>query len=91
IGGIKLMVHHAHAERAWDLMEGAEKAYLRRIPCPVCKKHELELVSITREHKCRLSALVSMLLNGRSIEVTRMYRCTACGYDFRELPDAAHG
>jgi DNA-directed RNA polymerase subunit RPC12/RpoP len=79
-------VHHVHAERAWDLMDSAEQQYLKEIPCPVCKSHRLKAVSITREHKCRLSALVSMLLNGHSVEMSKIYRCGNCGYDFREIP-----
>jgi hypothetical protein len=86
LGGMKLMVHHVHAERAWDLMDRAEQQYLKEIPCPVCKAHRLKAVSITREHKCKLAALVSMLLNGHSVEVSKIYRCGNCGYDFREIP-----
>jgi hypothetical protein len=86
LGGIKLMVHHAHVERAWDLMEAAEEEYLRNISCPICHAHALKMVSITRRHKCKLSALASILLNGHSLEVTKIYRCTKCGYDFKELP-----
>src|SRR6478672_9015304 len=86
LGGMKLMVHHAHVERAWDLMEQAEQAYLKDVPCPVCKSHTLKAVSITREHKCKLGALASMLLNGHSVEVTKIYECSKCGYDFKELP-----
>jgi hypothetical protein len=86
LGGMKLMVHHVHVERAWDLMEQAEQAYLKDVPCPVCKSHTLKAVSITREHKCKLGALVSMMLNGHSVEVTKIYQCSNCGYDFKELP-----
>jgi rubredoxin len=86
LGGMKLMVHHTHVERAWDLMERAEQQYLNNIPCPVCKAHALQTVSVTRQHRSRLAALASMLLNGHSLEVSRIYRCSKCGYDFRELP-----
>lgn len=86
IGGMKLMVHHSQVERAWNMMEKAERDYLRTIPCPVCKAHALEIVSITKKHSCRLAAFASMILNGHSVEVTKMYRCTRCGYDFKELP-----
>lgn len=87
LGGIKLMVHHAHVERAWDLMERAEEEYLKNIPCPICHVHALKAVSITKKHRCKLSALASMLLNGHSVEVTKVYRCTNCGYDFKEIPE----
>lgn len=86
LGGMKLMVHHTHAQRAWDLLDDAEKQYLKSFACPVCKAHALTAVSIKKQHKCKLAALVSMLLNGRSIELTKVYQCTACGYDFKELP-----
>lgn len=86
LGGMKLMVHHAHVERAWDLMDEAEEEYLRKIPCPVCHSHTLKAISVTKNHRSRLSALASMLLNGHSVEVTKIYRCMRCGYDFKELP-----
>ena len=87
LGGMKLMVHHDHVERAWDLMEEAEREYLKKIPCPICHARALKAVSVTRNHQCKLSALVSMLLNGHSVEVAKIYRCTKCGYDFKELPN----
>jgi hypothetical protein len=86
IGGMKLMVHHAHAERAWGLLDEAEQQYLKTIACPICRAHELKAISIAKEHKCRLGALISMLLNGQAVEVKRVYQCKKCGYDFKELP-----
>jgi predicted Zn-ribbon and HTH transcriptional regulator len=86
VGGMKLMVHHSQVETAWDLMDMAEEEYLKHIACPVCKSHSLRAVSITKEHKCKLGGLASMLLNGHSLEVTKVYRCNKCGYDFKELP-----
>lgn len=86
IGGMKLMVHPAHVERAWDLLDEAEETYLKHISCPICKAHALTTVSITKKHKCKLAALASMLLNGHSVEIKKLYKCTACGYDFKELP-----
>jgi hypothetical protein len=87
LGGMKLMVHHAHVERAWDLMDEAEQEYLKNISCPICHARALKAISITKNHRCKLSALVSMLLNGQSVEVNKIYRCTNCGYDFKELPN----
>jgi hypothetical protein len=86
LGGMKLMVHHAHLERAWDLIETAEKRYLRSVPCPICREHSLQAVSICKKHKSRLGAVASMLLNGHSVEITKVYQCSNCGYDFKELP-----
>jgi ribosomal protein L37AE/L43A len=86
LGGMKLMVHHAQAERAWDLIDEAEARYLRNFACPVCHAHALKAISVHKEYKCRLGALVSMLLNGRSVEYGKIYQCQKCGYDFKELP-----
>ena len=86
LGGIKLMVHYAQAERAWELLEEAEEQYLKNIPCPVCKAHALKIVSVTKKYKCRLSAVINMLVTGKSVELVKMYQCGACGYDFKELP-----
>ncbi len=89
LGGMKLMVHTAHAARAWELIDDAEAAYLRSVPCPVCKKHALSAVSVTRKYRSKLAVLASMLLKGSSVELTKMYKCSACGYDFKDLPDPA--
>ena len=86
IGGMKLMVHHSQVENAWDMIDHAEQQYLKDIPCPVCKLHTLKAESVTRQHRCKLAGLASMLLNGHSLEITKVYRCTNCGYDFRDLP-----
>jgi DNA-directed RNA polymerase subunit RPC12/RpoP len=87
LGGMKLMVHHEDVERAWELMDEAEQQYLRGIPCPVCKAHALITVSVTKKYSNKLAALISMLLNGQSVEITKMYQCTRCGYDFKDLPE----
>lgn len=87
LGGMKLMVHHVHVARAWDLMERAEHEYLQSKACPICKHHTLKAESITRKHRCKLGALASMLINGHSVEVHKIYRCTHCGYDFKEIPE----
>ena len=87
LGGMKLMVHYTQIERAWELLEDAEQQYLKSIPCPVCKAHSLKVVSITKKYKCRLSALINMLVSGKSVELVKIYKCAHCGYDFKELPD----
>ena len=86
LGGMKLMVHYTQIERAWELLEDAEQQYLKSVPCPVCKAHALKIVSITKKYKCRLSALINMLVSGKSVELIKMYQCDDCGYDFKELP-----
>src|SRR5215213_9532850 len=55
LGGMKLMVHHVHVEKAWDMMERAEGEYLKTVPCPVCKHHSLVAISVTKKHTSKLS------------------------------------
>jgi len=86
IGGIQLMIHPAQVERAWDLLEDAEQQYLKTVPCPVCKMHHLKIISVTKKYECKFSAIINMLLSGKSVEVIKMYQCNNCGYDFKELP-----
>ena len=86
VGGMKLMVHNSQIERAWGLMNKAEENYLKSISCPVCKKHSLTIVQVTKKYKSKLAAFASMLLNGQSIETKKLYKCTACNYDFSVLP-----
>jgi hypothetical protein len=86
IGGMKLMVHHSQLERAWELMDQAEAQYLRSRSCPICKSHQLSIETVHKKHRCRLAALVNMMLRGQSLEITKLYRCGQCGYDFKELP-----
>jgi hypothetical protein len=86
LGGIKLMVHYSQAERAWELLEEAEEQYLKEISCPVCNAHNLRVVSVTKKYKCRLSAVINMMVSGKSVELVKMYQCASCGYDFKELP-----
>ena len=87
LGGIKLMVHYTQVERAWELLEDAEAQYLKTIPCPVCKAHSLKIISVTKKYKCKLSAVINMIVSGKSVELVKMYQCAACGYDFKELPE----
>lgn len=86
LGGIKLMVHYGQVERAWELLEEAEEQYLKSIACPVCKAHTLRVISVTKKYKCKLSAIINMMVSGKSVELVKMYQCTSCGYDFKELP-----
>jgi hypothetical protein len=87
LGGIKLMVHYTQVERAWGLLEDAEAKYLETIPCPVCKAHSLKIISVTKKYRCKLSAVINMIVSGKSVELVKMYQCSACGYDFKELPE----
>lgn len=86
IGGMKLMVHDKQVTEAWNLIEEAERQYIETIPCPICKRHSLSAVTITKNYKTLLGALGSMFLNGQPVRITKKYRCGFCGYDFKDLP-----
>lgn len=87
LGGIKLMVHQLHVKRAWQLLENAEKAYIRTVPCPVCKAHTLKIIFITKKYRCRWMTVLSIMLNGQLAEKLKIYRCTSCGYSSKDLPE----
>jgi hypothetical protein len=86
LGGMKLMVDEADVQRALELLNEAEQAYVQSIPCPVCKEQRLVFVTETTHHNSWTSRLRSMLLNGQEQEVKIFYRCDNCKAEFRELP-----
>lgn len=86
LGGMKLMVEQAQAEEAMLLLREAAQEHLQTVPCPVCKKNDLEFVTETTHHNNWLSKLKSRLVNGQEEEVRNFYRCRNCKAEFRELP-----
>jgi uncharacterized protein YbaR (Trm112 family) len=82
---VRLLVHPSDFKEAWDLLDRMEQRYLEKVSCPVCKKHSLTIISIKKKHRCKLAALANMLLKGKSVEKSFYYKCTSCGYDFKEI------
>jgi predicted Zn-ribbon and HTH transcriptional regulator len=81
----RLLVEPADCKKAWDLLDRMEQRYLQKVSCPVCKKHALSIISIKKKHRCKLAALANMILKGKSVEKSFYYKCTSCGYDFKEI------
>lgn len=80
-----LLVEPTDCKKAWDLLDKVEQRFLEKVSCPICKKHALSIVSIKKKHSCKLAALANMILKGKSVEKSWYYKCTSCGYDFKEL------
>lgn len=80
-----LLVAPADCKKAWDLLDRMEQRFLEKISCPVCKKHTLTTISIKKKHSCKLAALANMILKGKTVEKSWYYKCTSCGYDFKEI------
>jgi hypothetical protein len=86
IGGIKLMVVESQVERARQILEDAETAWLETVPCPVCKNFTLQKIVNVTEFPTLWGKLVSMIANGQTREVKKYYRCTHCTSKFDDLP-----
>jgi DNA-directed RNA polymerase subunit RPC12/RpoP len=86
LGGIKLMVEEGELAQASKLLNEAQHAYARTIPCPTCGEKRLEPVTETTYYTSWAQKLKSMLLYGADHEVKSFYRCGNCLSSFRELP-----
>jgi DNA-directed RNA polymerase subunit RPC12/RpoP len=80
MGGMKLMVHEIHAQRAADLLRQYDEAYLRTIPCRRCGAKALQ--ALVKEKK--RSKWMAWL--GFKNENEQYYRCTNCGLGYIMLP-----
>lgn len=82
VGGIKLMVAQAQAERAIELLTAIEARSRSAISCPACRSVNLELVSTPRKAINWLSALSTFFLGNFAISVEKVYHCFDCGHEF---------
>ena len=85
IGGIKLMVADAQAERAEQILNEAEQEWLKTIPCPACREKTLHKEVLVKEFPGFWGKLKSMLANGEEREVRKVYVCESCGREFKEV------
>lgn len=85
VGGIKLMVAEPQVERAKQILEDAEKAWLQTVACPACGQQTLEKIISTKEFHSIWGKLKSMLANGQEKEIKKYYHCRNCNHDFKEL------
>ena len=89
IGGIKLMVAEAQAERAQQILNDAELEWLQTEPCPACGQKALRKEVQIKEFPDFWGKIKSMLVNGEEREVKTLYVCGSCGNEFTELASGA--
>jgi predicted RNA-binding Zn-ribbon protein involved in translation (DUF1610 family) len=82
IGGIKLMVEKAHAQKAWDILEQLKKEHRATLTCPKCGSHNIELVSTPRKATNWLSAIVTFFLGDYAIAIEKVNHCFDCQHEF---------
>lgn len=82
IGGIKLMVHEAQAERAQDLLAQWHREQQQGHLCPACGAADVQLVSSARKPANWLTAVITFLLGSYAIAPEKKYHCFACGHEF---------
>jgi hypothetical protein len=85
IGGIKLMVVEAQAERASQILEETELEWLKTVPCPACGQCTLEKKVTIKEFPGFWGKIKSLLANGEEREVTKTYVCRSCNKVFDEI------
>ncbi len=85
IGGIKLMVFAAQANRARDLLGEYEKSYRESARCPSCFSHNISFLPSSSASN-RFTAILTWLFGNYAISAEKEYCCADCGFRF-ENPD----
>lgn len=89
VGGIKLMVPQADAQKAWELLENLRKEQKALIACPKCGSHNTELVSTPRKAMNWISAITTFFLGDYAIATDKVNHCFDCGHEFQEKTETA--
>lgn len=85
LGGIKLMVASAQAERALSILRTLENEHKALSPCPKCNSLNIELISTPRKASNWASTLLSFFSSGYAVAVEKQMHCFDCGHEY--LPD----
>lgn len=83
VGGIKLMVHEAQAERAAALMEGYLQERRAQHPCPQCGSTHTELVTSPRSPATWITALASFFAGDYALPAGKVMRCFDCHHEWK--------
>ena len=89
VGGIKLTVPEADAQKAVGLLLLFDKEKRKHLECPNCHSHNVEYISNPQKSGNWLSAVVGFLLGNYAVSIKKVYHCFTCGFEFDELPDAS--
>lgn len=82
VGGIKLMVENAQAQRAVDILVRLRDEAKASIACPKCNSHNIEQVSTPRKAGNWLTALSTFFLSSFSVAPDKVNHCFDCGEEF---------
>ena len=85
VGGIKLMVAEAQADRAVALLQQFRKEKKALIKCPNCGSDNVEFVSTPRKPSNWLGAIAGFLLGDLAMPVDKVYHCFDCGKEFDKI------
>jgi hypothetical protein len=86
IGGMKLMVIESDLKQALEIVETAEKDFIRSFACTNCGNKTLELVEKIVNPVGLWQKIRFLLEYGQEQEITRFYHCTTCNSVFENLP-----
>ncbi len=84
VGGIKIMVATADAEKAWEILTQLNKEQKLTVICPVCGSHNIELVSTPRKAINWLSAISTFFVGDYALTVEKVNHCFDCKHEFPE-------
>lgn len=85
VGGIKIMVAKADAERAWEVLTQLRKEQKMAVVCPKCGSHNVELVSTPRKPVNWLSAISTFFVGDYALTVEKVNHCFDCKHEFPEV------
>ncbi|MDZ4795790.1 MAG: DUF2007 domain-containing protein [Bacteroidota bacterium] len=89
VGGIKILVAKADAERAWEILELLRKEQKQAIVCPKCGSHNTELVSTPRKAMNWLSSITTFFLGDFAMAIDKVHHCFDCQNEFPEAKQEA--
>ncbi len=82
VGGIKLMVAKADAQKAWDILERERREHQALAPCPNCGSTNVELVSTPRKASNWASAIIGFFFTSYAMPVDKVNHCFDCNHEF---------
>lgn len=88
VGGIKIMVPKADAQRAWEILTDLKKEQKKAVACPKCGSHNVELVSTPRKAGNWFSAITTFFLGDYAIAIDKVNHCFDCKHEFPETGES---
>lgn len=82
VGGIKLMVTAAQADRAANILRTIDAEFKSLHPCTKCGSLNIDLVSTPRKASNWASAIIGLFFTSYAIPIDKVYHCFDCGHEF---------